>query len=227
MTEPIQQLQIIAEPKALYRERYGSELDKSENVAKRYIRAAEENQFKLEYPTIEISGAWYEAIHHPYIRVASVTVPNEHVSTTCVHPYPLGADDPAAVEDRPNNAIYFPISNDDFMSGRKRHIPCITDKQRSKQLIKLYQLWKSQLVFSLAKRLDDNVFDVFPGTSVLSQVMIDEMNQKRDEVTTAPTGATNDQDEKFAICAPERGNWGGGDNILMVLTKLDRKKGIL
>ncbi|CAF4019542.1 unnamed protein product, partial [Rotaria sordida] len=54
------------------------------------------------------------------------------------------------------------------------------------------------------KRLDDNVFDVFPGTSVLSQVMIDEMNQKRDEVTTAPTGTTNDQDEKFAICAPER-----------------------
>ncbi|CAF4226306.1 unnamed protein product, partial [Rotaria sordida] len=53
MTEPIQQLQIIAEPKAFYRERYGSELDKSENVAKRYIRAAEENQFKLEYPTIE------------------------------------------------------------------------------------------------------------------------------------------------------------------------------
>ncbi|CAF0984167.1 unnamed protein product [Rotaria sordida] len=222
MTEPIQQLQIIAEPKALYRERYGSELDKSENVAKRYIRAAEENQFKLEYPTIEISGAWYEAIHHPYIRVASVTVPNEHVSTTCVHPYPLGADDPAAVEDRPNNAIYFPISNDDFMSGRKSFL--LTRKKLLQKELRSHSPFR---IIDSTKRLDDNVFDVFPGTSVLSQVMIDEMNQKRDEVTTAPTGTTNDQDEKFAICAPERGNWGGGDNILMVLTKLDRKKGIL
>ncbi|CAF1463034.1 unnamed protein product, partial [Rotaria sordida] len=221
MTEPIQQLQIIAEPKALYRERYGSELDKSENVAKRYIRAAEENQFKLEYPTIEISGAWYEAIHHPYIRVASVTVPNEHVSTTCVHPYPLGADDPAAVEDRPNNAIYFPISNDDFMSGRKSFL--LTRKKLLQKELRSHSPFR---IIDSTKRLDDNVFDVFPGTSVLSQVMIDEMNQKRDEVTTAPTGTTNDQDEKFAICAPERGNWGGGDNILMVLTKLDRKKAL-
>jgi hypothetical protein len=37
---------------------------------------------------------------------------------------------------------------------------------------------------------------------------------------------TNDHDEKFVICAPERGNWSGGDNVLMVLTKLNRKKRI-
>jgi len=37
---------------------------------------------------------------------------------------------------------------------------------------------------------------------------------------------TNNPDGKFAICAPERGNWAGGDNVLMVLTKLDRKNGI-
>ena len=54
MIQSIEQLRILAEPKAFYRERYGSELDKSENVAKRYIRAEDKNQFKLEYPTIEV-----------------------------------------------------------------------------------------------------------------------------------------------------------------------------
>ncbi|CAF1209594.1 unnamed protein product [Rotaria sp. Silwood1] len=53
MTEPIQQLRIIAQPKAFYRERYGSEIDQTENIAKRYIRADDNNQLNLSYPTIE------------------------------------------------------------------------------------------------------------------------------------------------------------------------------
>ncbi|CAF1176763.1 unnamed protein product [Rotaria sp. Silwood1] len=55
MTEPMQQLRIIAQPKAFFRERYGSELDQAENTAKRYIRAEDNNQLNLEYPTIERS----------------------------------------------------------------------------------------------------------------------------------------------------------------------------
>ncbi|CAF3655688.1 unnamed protein product [Rotaria sp. Silwood1] len=130
MTEQMEQLRIIAQPKAFFRERYGSELDQAENTAKRYIRAEDNNQLNLEYPTIEISGTWYGTIDHPYIRVASVTVPNENVSMA----YEAPAD------------------------------PVIT---------------------------------------------------------------TNGEDKKFAICAPEKGNWAGGDNILMVLNKVDRKKGAL
>ncbi|CAF0888164.1 unnamed protein product [Rotaria sordida] len=194
MIQPIQQLRIIAEPKAFYRERYGSELNKSENVAKRYIRAEDKNQFKLEYPTIEISGACFLLTHKKLLQKE------------------LRSHSPFRIID-----------------SNQRHIPCIAHKQRSKQLIKLYQLWKSQLVFSLAKRVDNNVFNIFPGTSVLSQVMMDEMNQKRRKygITAASAVATNEQDVKFATCAPEIGNWAGGDNVLMVLTKLDRKKGIL
>ncbi len=56
MALPTQQLRIIAEPKASYRERYGSEQDKSENRAQRYIRAECRNQFKLEYPTVEVKN---------------------------------------------------------------------------------------------------------------------------------------------------------------------------
>ncbi|CAF5086012.1 unnamed protein product, partial [Rotaria sp. Silwood1] len=53
MTEQMEQLRIIAQPKAFFRERYGSELDQAENTAKRYIRAEDNNQLNLEYPTIE------------------------------------------------------------------------------------------------------------------------------------------------------------------------------
>ncbi|CAF4720089.1 unnamed protein product [Rotaria sp. Silwood1] len=94
MTEQMEQLRIIAQPKAFFRERYGSELDQAENTAKRYIRAEDNNQLNLEYPTIEISGTWYGTIDHPYIRVASVTVPNENVSMACMHPYPINSDEP-------------------------------------------------------------------------------------------------------------------------------------
>ncbi|CAF1417055.1 unnamed protein product [Adineta steineri] len=52
MAQASHQLQIIAQPKALYRERYGTEKNKSGNRVQRYIRA-EDNQLNLEYPTIE------------------------------------------------------------------------------------------------------------------------------------------------------------------------------
>ncbi|CAF1348617.1 unnamed protein product [Adineta steineri] len=52
MTQPAQPIRIIVQPKALYRERYGSEQNKTGKQVQRYIRA-EENQLKLEYPTIE------------------------------------------------------------------------------------------------------------------------------------------------------------------------------
>jgi hypothetical protein len=54
MALPTQQLRIIAEPKASYRERYESEQNKAENRVQRYIRAECRNQFELEYPTVEV-----------------------------------------------------------------------------------------------------------------------------------------------------------------------------
>ncbi len=58
MTLPTQQLRIIAEPKASYRERYGSEQDKTGNLAQRYIRAEFRNQLNLEYPTVEVKNQY-------------------------------------------------------------------------------------------------------------------------------------------------------------------------
>jgi hypothetical protein len=40
---------------------------------------------------------------------------------------------------------------------------------------------------------------------------------------TATTTTTND-DNSFVRCAPQKGHWHGGDDILMVVPKLDRRK---
>ncbi len=53
--------------------------------------------------------------------MASVTVPNDKESIVCVHPYPIDTDDPNVQKDPANNALYFPVTNDDFMNGRKRY----------------------------------------------------------------------------------------------------------
>jgi hypothetical protein len=61
----------------------------------------------------------------------------------------------------------------------QRHIPVITNNSFSRQLIQIYKLWKSQLIFSLTDYIGNYVFNIFPGSSVSSQVMFDEINQKR------------------------------------------------
>lgn len=46
-------LNIIAQPKAVYRERYICETDRRRNRAQRFVRA-EDNEYQLVYPTIEV-----------------------------------------------------------------------------------------------------------------------------------------------------------------------------
>jgi hypothetical protein len=53
MTQPTEKLRIIAQPKALYRERYCSETDPNKNRAQRFIRADDDNN-KHEYPTVQV-----------------------------------------------------------------------------------------------------------------------------------------------------------------------------
>lgn len=44
--------------------------------------------------------------------------------------------------------------------------------------------------------------------------------------TDASEDTTHNQNEKLVKCAPETGNWAGGDKIFMMLHKLDTKKSI-
>lgn len=50
----------------------------------------------------------------------------------------------------------------------------------AKQIIDTYQLWKSQLVFTIAERLNKNLLPVpIIPTSVTSQIMFDEASGRR------------------------------------------------
>lgn len=108
----------------------------------------------------------------------------------------------------------------------------------------MYTLWKSQLLFSLAEHLNGVNFKTFPSSTVFSQVICDDTQQPTgtisglilsrekyclsfsviDEDMLAEIGRENQPDTRDMICTPEHGCWNGGDKVLMVLTKLDRKK---
>ncbi len=53
MTQLIEKLRIIEEPRAFYRERYCSETDPSKHRAQRFIRAHDDTS-QYEYPTIQV-----------------------------------------------------------------------------------------------------------------------------------------------------------------------------
>jgi hypothetical protein len=51
----------------------------------------------------------------------------------------------------------------------------VRNPQDPKQKIAVYQLWKSQFIFTIAERYDNNSFPVpILTTSVVSQIMVDE-----------------------------------------------------
>ena len=57
-----------------------------------------------------------------YIRVISVTIPTEPDFIVCIHPYPIDTEDTNVIRDPDNNALYFPVTNEDIVRGSKRYI---------------------------------------------------------------------------------------------------------
>lgn len=66
-----------------------------------------------------------------------------------------------------------------FSFPDKMHTPRTDKKRDGKKLIKIYQLWKSQLLFSRAEHVGERVFNVSPASTVVSQITSDEMYQER------------------------------------------------
>ncbi|CAF3813036.1 unnamed protein product [Rotaria sp. Silwood1] len=233
-------LRIIAQPKALYRERYSCEIDQSRKQSPRFIRA-ETNLFRLEYPTIEIPQQWDS--QGLYIRVTLVTVCSKEVPVRYIHPYPIDTPQSNVIKDVKRNTLYFPISKQELNDGCKSFciirkkltqvelkdygqlsllntdeigLLHIDDSHDPRKIIDVYQLKKSQFLFSVAELCDD---DLFPGTydetSVYSQIMSASRQTK-----TTPIK----YDESNVRCVPQKGCWQGGDDILMVIPKLDKRK---
>ena len=61
----------------------------------------------------------------------------------------------------------------------QRYIPDTTNKSHSERLTNIYKLWKSQFIFSVAKHVVGDVFHIFSGSSISSQVISDTMKGKK------------------------------------------------
>ncbi|CAF4820207.1 unnamed protein product [Rotaria sp. Silwood2] len=97
------------------------------------------------------------------------------------------------------------------------------NSQDTKQTRLLYQLWKSQLVFTLAKTQDNMIFPIpILHTSVESQIMVDTGNDGRDLSMNSLRGKTNNR-IKFI---PQKGDWQGGDEIVIIMSKPIKRKGL-
>jgi hypothetical protein len=89
----------------------------------------------------------------------------------------------------------------------------LEDPTDARKLIETYQLRQSQLLFSIAVFQNDGQLPViYDVSSVFAQIM------------TGDTTKTNDDDISFR-CSPLRGDWRGGEEILMVIPKIDKRKG--
>ena len=127
---------MIAEPKALYRERYSCETDPNKNRAQRYIRT-EDGNLEYEYPTVQvlnnsflffphfcilqIPSKWRsDPSRHFFIRVTPVTIKSENAPDQCIHPYEIVTQENNVLTDTINNSLYFPINEKEFRKGIKR-----------------------------------------------------------------------------------------------------------
>ncbi|CAF2968867.1 unnamed protein product [Rotaria sp. Silwood2] len=238
MAQSILPIRIRVEPKASHRERYLCEIDCRRNRSLRFIRA-DTNSDHLDYPTIEIPRQWNS--QRLYIRVTLVTVWSEQVPVTCVHPYPIDTRELNVIKDAERNTLYFPVSEEELKNGRKsfriilrkltqhelrnygplyllnkdvRDIQRTSNSHDARKLMDVYQLERSQLVFSIAELVSDRLLPViYDATSAYSKIM-----------TAIKTTTTTTDDESFVRCVPQKGNWLGGDEILMVIPKLNKRK---
>ncbi|CAF3827840.1 unnamed protein product, partial [Adineta steineri] len=238
-------LQIIAEPKAFYRGRYSSEISKQKNPVQRFIRSESKNP-KYMYPTVKIPTQWCQSNRQLYIRVTLVTVISSTVSQHYIHPYQISTSDNSAIENSLENSLYFRINEKEINTG-ERSIHLIVEKKKKdelksygpmrlfnqhvnqhfqqtndpKDIIDTYQLKKSQLVFTIAERFDNNPIPVpIPHTSVISQIMTDIANdtQKSFMIHAADTFIGTIQ------CIPQKADWTGGDQILIIMPYLIKQK---
>lgn len=279
MAEAPVNIQIKAQPQALYRERYISELDPKRNRAQRFIRA-DPNAENFEYPTIEVM----QTLILFYLLFSSVTLPSDSTTsqfqftTVCsCHSehnlnrtssrslctsissrytwsqcaerlraqYTLFSDHRRWFSIRCEKVIPFQkkesrsklfLFNFSFRITRKkliqyelkrygplrvlnsdeRDIPRLSDPTDARKLIDLYQLGKSQLVFSLAELISPERFPIIYDMTSTSSIIM-----------TAISGSTAGTNEEEAAIryVPNRCSWHGGQEVLMVIPKIDRRKG--
>ena len=123
-----------------------------------------------------------------------------------------------------NSSLSFRISRKKLIQHELRNITCLRlvdtdefDELRvehpadARRLIETYQLGKSRLLFSIVEINEHGQVVVFQSTSVYSHIMSGDTNNIPDDTLTV-------------TYAPDKGAWSGGDNILMTIPNLDRRR---
>ncbi|CAF1360935.1 unnamed protein product [Adineta steineri] len=239
MANAMPPLRIIAQPKKSYRERYGCEINRQQSRAQRFIRAAD-NDYKFEYPTIEIPQEWKDTLRQDfYIRLTLSTIPTESEPIRYIHPYPINTEDTTVIRDISTNSLYFRVSENEFRLGRKtfqftlekltqymlrelsslkplifegENNQCTRHATDLRSAVKRYRLEQSQLLFSIATfKSSTEPPIIYRVSNVFSNEMIGRI------------GVTTDDSVGFR-CSPLRGDWQGHDEILMVIPKIDKRK---
>lgn len=106
-------LSILAQPENPFRERYVCE--KGPNRNQRFQHA--ERNSGYTYPTLAISSTYAQTATH--ICATLVTVPRDETMPTFIHPFPLSNDDPRVGKIEESNSLFFPITEEEFRSGKK------------------------------------------------------------------------------------------------------------
>ena len=102
-----------------------------------------------------------------------------------------------------------------LMNDGQRDIQRVDDLRDARKIIEVYQLNRSQLVFSLAELVNENQLPViYAATAIGSNIM-----------TAIPSSSSsNSPEDREVRCAPTKGLWRGGEEILMVIPRLDRRR---
>ncbi|CAF2241671.1 unnamed protein product [Rotaria magnacalcarata] len=242
-----EKLRILAQPKSFYRDRYPCETDPKKNRAQRYIRA-EDGKTNYEYPTVEIPKKWRHSTRQIYIRVTSITIENELVPYHCIHPYEIDTPDKHVIKDLKNNSLYFRVRDDELITGvksfqitRKKMIQhdlklygplrlfrsnqpdlqVVMNAEDTKRKIITYQLWKSQLAFTITELNGTSHWPVpIAHTMVKSQIMIDGATNQRN----TPINIVDDKSKTKLKCVPQKGDWKGGDEVVIIMPKPTKRK---
>jgi len=102
-----------------------------------------------------------------------------------------------------------------LLNSNEHYILLESDSTHARKLTDIYQLGKSQLIFSLAELVPSSPLPIiYDATSSYSTII----------TGSNPPPQTSIARGSSVICVPNRGSWLGNQEVLMVLSKLDRRK---
>ncbi|CAM2705369.1 unnamed protein product [Rotaria socialis] len=253
-------LTIIAQPYYRGKLRYRSDYDKCRN--RLGVLKNRNPQSSYHGPAICIPKCFLDSTVEHYIRVALVTIPYSKTNLRYFHPYDIENPREQQTKDTNNNSVWFSIQDEDRRSGVKsfpllrivkkiasdlKNITglCVFDCQDhnlqnssvpqcspSKDLNKEYNLDRSQLAFTVGRKMADNgrdTIELFLESTVFSEEMVEGGDMESSigsniQLSTVELDPTVNKCQVYKY-APKHGFDVSNEDMVIFLTrKLEPKK---